>query len=186
MDRVLESTLRAAEILVSLTLAQNLPMAGHSQILSDMTRARRELALFQHHDGITGTAKELVVVDYVKRMLSGIAISQTAIAAAAQSLLLGERAGETMDVMIEVVCPFPSPSSFSSSSSHPFSLNFLTSKFSSSFLPAPPPHLSACPPYPSTSLHIPPPPLPSPSLPLPSHVDITFYHPTLGHSLCRW
>ncbi|XP_052195608.1 alpha-mannosidase 2 [Diospyros lotus] len=71
VDRVLEHTLRAAEIMMAFLLGychkascEKLP-TGFSYKL---TAARRNLALFQHHDGVTGTAKDHVVRDYGTRM----------------------------------------------------------------------------------------------------------------------
>ncbi|KAJ7014121.1 hypothetical protein NC653_003670 [Populus alba x Populus x berolinensis] len=71
VDRVLEQTLRAAEIMMAL-------LHGYCQraqceklatgFAYKMTAARRNLALFQHHDGVTGTAKDHVVQDYGIRM----------------------------------------------------------------------------------------------------------------------
>ncbi|KZV32934.1 alpha-mannosidase 2x-like [Dorcoceras hygrometricum] len=71
VDRVLEHTLRSAEMMMAFLLGycqrvqcEKLP-TGFSYKL---TAARRNLALFQHHGGVTGTAKDHVVEDYGTRM----------------------------------------------------------------------------------------------------------------------
>lgn len=67
---------RATEILFSLTLAEMRRFRGDGRLVEDfparkhfqrLTEGRRSLALFQHHDGITGTARDPVVVDYGTR-----------------------------------------------------------------------------------------------------------------------
>lgn len=69
MDRVLMSYIRAADII--LTMASGANRIGSKLVLSPeagltkmMTEARQSLSLFQHHDGITGTARDSVVIDY--------------------------------------------------------------------------------------------------------------------------
>ncbi|XP_043723606.1 alpha-mannosidase 2-like [Telopea speciosissima] len=71
VDRVLEHTLRASEIMIALLLGycQRPQCEKFTTSFSyKLTAARRNLALFQHHDGVTGTAKDHVVIDYGTRM----------------------------------------------------------------------------------------------------------------------
>lgn len=69
LDRILLAYIRAGDII--LTLAHGCKHQGAKQILSTeaglvklMLEARHSLSLFQHHDGITGTARDFVVEDY--------------------------------------------------------------------------------------------------------------------------
>ena len=41
--------------------------------------------------------------DYISRLVKGVATGQRVIAAATQTLLLGQRAGETDDIIVQVV-----------------------------------------------------------------------------------
>ncbi|KAH7637283.1 alpha-mannosidase-like protein [Dermatophagoides farinae] len=72
-ERILASHSRAIEILFSIgNILNNNVTAGNDpfkHLTYELKFARQNLALFQHHDGITGTAKDTVVVDYANRML---------------------------------------------------------------------------------------------------------------------
>ncbi|XP_063052650.1 alpha-mannosidase 2x [Engraulis encrasicolus] len=95
LDRVLESHLRAAEILYSLALSHARHSAMESRYpVSDyalLTDARRNVGLFQHHDAITGTAKEAVVIDYGNRLLRALVGLKRVIINAAHFLVMKNR-----------------------------------------------------------------------------------------------
>ena len=69
-ERILESHLRSTEIIYSLASLLNPQSLDKLDALRPLfVYARQNLALFQHHDGITGTAKDVVVNDYANRFV---------------------------------------------------------------------------------------------------------------------
>lgn len=105
LNRILESHLRAAEILYSLAQV-------HSHKLKDahvfpstdnynlLVESRRNLGLFQHHDAITGTSKEWVATDYGTRLFHSIINLKKVIVDSAHFLILKDKDTYTVDPSI--------------------------------------------------------------------------------------
>ncbi|CAF3772610.1 unnamed protein product [Rotaria sp. Silwood1] len=92
MDRIVESYLRASEILFSMAHAKMLEQKTTSQfpkdnLFTNLVKARRNLGLFQHHDGVTGTAKDHVVNDYGLKLETAIVSAQNVMEQSAAYLL---------------------------------------------------------------------------------------------------
>uniref|UniRef100_A0A674PQ10 Alpha-mannosidase n=1 Tax=Takifugu rubripes TaxID=31033 RepID=A0A674PQ10_TAKRU len=113
MDRVIESHLRGAEILYSLAIAnaRHAGMEGRYPI-SDyglLVDARRSVGLFQHHDAITGTAKENVVIDYGNKLLRSLIGLKRVIINAAHFLVMKNKEFYRFyqtEPFLETVLPF--------------------------------------------------------------------------------
>lgn len=90
LNRVMESHLRGAELLFSQAVIVASRTGANvfvSDLMKMMVAARRSLALFQHHDGITGTAREIVVADYGQKLLTAIQGMKKVIMHSAELLL---------------------------------------------------------------------------------------------------
>lgn len=77
LDRYLEAKLRSAEILYAMALYHAKvyhfeQMELFKTDFSKIVEARQTLALFQHHDSITGTSKSFVMKDHAMRLLEAI------------------------------------------------------------------------------------------------------------------
>ena len=58
-----------------------------TQVLSDLQSARRDVGIFQHHDGITGTSLPSVVSDYEYRLKNAFDKTKTSLTTLVQSIL---------------------------------------------------------------------------------------------------
>lgn len=67
LDRLVEGYLRSAEISFSLNNLFGNKNENLNEFYKQLLIARRNLAIFQHHDGITGTSKTYVVNDYANK-----------------------------------------------------------------------------------------------------------------------
>nr|XP_012645708.1 alpha-mannosidase 2 [Microcebus murinus] len=95
MDRIIESHLRAAEILYYLALRRaekyKINTFLSSSHYKSLIEARRNLGLFQHHDAIAGTAKDWVVVDYGTRLFHSLIVVEKIIGSSAFLLILKDK-----------------------------------------------------------------------------------------------
>ncbi|KAF8382424.1 aman-2 [Pristionchus pacificus] len=97
LDRVLQHYLRSAEIVFSLShMSGGDSGPASEESFERLVRARRALALFQHHDGVTGTGKDHVVKDYGQKMLDALRDCEEVITVATEVLLQkkGSAAGQ--------------------------------------------------------------------------------------------
>ncbi|PAA93761.1 hypothetical protein BOX15_Mlig010811g1, partial [Macrostomum lignano] len=93
LERTLEHSLRSAELLFSYAVGRaqrthRRPALKPAHLFESLTTARRSLGLFQHHDGITGTAKDHVVIDYGQKLLAALSSARLVMRRSAQFLLL--------------------------------------------------------------------------------------------------
>jgi alpha-mannosidase II len=92
LEREIESDLRSAEILNSLAVAYQstykTQFRHSSGNIKRLTTARRSVALFQHHDAITGTSKPHTVIDYENKLWDAKALLKKVSVTAAQYLIL--------------------------------------------------------------------------------------------------
>ena len=76
LTRSTQAILRTGEILATLARSyagKSLSQDQWGKWFDSIQTARRNVALFQHHDGVTGTARRAVVEDYANRLLVSLA-----------------------------------------------------------------------------------------------------------------
>lgn len=109
-DRLVETHVRGAEILFSLaraTAARNkTAFSLLDKAFKDLNYAREYLSLFQHHDGITGTAKDKVTIDYGVKLVTSLTKAKEIMIASSQYLVansLGIDAPDTIWFDVDAV-----------------------------------------------------------------------------------
>ncbi|XP_064596586.1 alpha-mannosidase 2-like [Liolophura sinensis] len=71
-------------------------------MMKNLVSARRSLGLYQHHDGITGTAKDFVVVDCGKKLLKAIMDLKRMIVECAYLLMVSDRKSYSYQELMSV------------------------------------------------------------------------------------
>lgn len=64
--------MRASEILTTIAWTKGNENLVEGTLAQRISKARMWHSLFQHHDGITGTARDEVVIDYAKKMIEAL------------------------------------------------------------------------------------------------------------------
>jgi len=72
LDRVLLGSLRGSEALAAVAWARGNDQLVEGNLAFRLSKARMWHALFQHHDGVTGTARDNVVIDYAEKMIMAL------------------------------------------------------------------------------------------------------------------
>lgn len=92
LDRELQASLRSTEILYTVAMNDAKRRRLQTAKLLDrdyekLVKARQHLALFKHHDAITGTSKDYVMNDYALKLFEGVQDCAAIQSYAVQSLL---------------------------------------------------------------------------------------------------
>nr|XP_018917576.1 PREDICTED: alpha-mannosidase 2 [Bemisia tabaci]XP_018917577.1 PREDICTED: alpha-mannosidase 2 [Bemisia tabaci] len=100
MERELVTYLRSADMIFTLAwkmFSKSAPektdwlLQSGLKMMEQLSQARSSLSLFQHHDGITGTAKDYVVIDYADKMVRAMNMCKNVIQKSAYLLLTNEK-----------------------------------------------------------------------------------------------
>lgn len=70
------ASLRGSEALAAIAWAKGNDHLAEGNLAFRLSQARMWHSLFQHHDGVTGTARDNVVIDYAQKMI--IALNNSA------------------------------------------------------------------------------------------------------------
>lgn len=103
LDRELEANLRSTEIIftIALNMARQRNVLPYVKVLErdfeKLVEARRHLALFQHHDAITGTSKSYVMRDYALKLFESIRSTINIQQNALQSLIFSDTSNSELD-----------------------------------------------------------------------------------------
>lgn len=72
LDRVLLGSLRGSEALAAIAWARGNDQLVEGTLASRLSKARMLHSLFQHHDGVSGTARDNVMIDYAQKMIMAL------------------------------------------------------------------------------------------------------------------